>query len=275
MHDREEGVIVKWEDLRVDKDSVYGKPVINMSHELAERTVDEIENGFLNAASVGHLVVLEYSDDNSLKLPGQTGPTVTRWFNRECSLVDIPGNMNALALYDEFENPIQLADFTKTKLATNMKQIFFTADQLGKMNLKADADEATVNAAFTDLVAKAAKAAELQTQLNDLKAEQSKTKNADYLSAALTAGKITKAMSDKLAVDYANNPEGLKNLLDAIPVYTPLDKQLRGETPPVGDEIMKLSWDDLHEKGLLQSLKANHPEVFKLKYKEAFGTDPV
>ena len=103
---REQGVLVKWDDLRQDGDKVYGKPCINLEHPRGERTVREIENGFLNAASVGKIVAVEISTNQADYLPTQEGPTVTKWFNRECSLVDIPGNYNALTdLVDENDFP--------------------------------------------------------------------------------------------------------------------------------------------------------------------------
>jgi hypothetical protein len=216
MHAREKGVLVKWSDFRKEGDKVYAKPIINMSHERAEQTIAEIENGFLNAASVGHLVFLEYTDDPSLKLDGQTSYTVTKWYNRECSLVDIPGNFNALALYDQFERPIQLADFTGTKIQLNMKKFEFNPAQLAAMKLDANAAELDVQRAFDDLVAKAAKADGLQAQLTALTTQVHKDKVTSLLSGALVAKKISQALSDKLAADYATNPEGLKNLLDAL-----------------------------------------------------------
>lgn len=97
MHNRDNGVVVRWEDFRTDNDKVFAKPVINLAHPQGETIVSEIENGFLNAASVGRIVCLGASDLKELMLPSQTGPTVTEWFPREISLVDIPGNYNALA----------------------------------------------------------------------------------------------------------------------------------------------------------------------------------
>ena len=100
MHERDKGVAVRWEDFRLDGDKLYAKPVINDRDfpQLAQL----IEDGFYNAASVGHIVVLEWSDDEKMKIVGQSDVTVTKWFPRECSIVDIPGNYNAIAqLYDE------------------------------------------------------------------------------------------------------------------------------------------------------------------------------
>lgn len=275
MHDRPQGVLVKWEDLRVDGDTVWGKPVINMSHPRGQQTVDEIENGFLNAASVGHLICLEYSDDPALKLEGQTGLTVTKWFNRECSLVDIPGNFNALSLFDKDENPINLADFTKPKIS-NMKQIFFTGAQIASMNLKADASETEIATAFTELVAKAAKADGLQTQIDNLKSEACTSKVSDLITAALAAGKITKEAGDKLKVDYATNPDGLKNLIDSLPKFQPVTEVLNQTTISEKRlaDLMGKSWDELMEQGLMEELKAKSPENYKLKFKETFGKEP-
>lgn len=57
MHDREGGVIVKWEDLRIEADKLFGKPVINLSHPKGEDIAAQVEAGFINAASMGKIVV--------------------------------------------------------------------------------------------------------------------------------------------------------------------------------------------------------------------------
>jgi len=54
MHKRDEGVLVRWEDFRIDGDKVYAKPVVNLSHpKRTTKRIDEIKSGFLNAASCG------------------------------------------------------------------------------------------------------------------------------------------------------------------------------------------------------------------------------
>jgi hypothetical protein len=272
MHDRPAGVLVRWDDLRVDGDCIYGKPVINMSNPRAQQTIDEIENGFLNAASLGHFVVLEFSNDESLKLPNQEGPTVTKWFNRECSLVDIPGNFNALTLFDKDENPINLSDFTKTKNPT-MKQIIINGAQLSALHLRADADESAFNSAFNDLVAKAAKVDASEKALNDLRAQVSKDKVEGILTPALASKKLTVELADKLRVDYATNPDGLKNLVDAMPTYQPITKQLEADKD-FGKDLADKSWDELMQSGQLANLKAKNPELFRQIYVKEFGTEP-
>lgn len=159
---RDAGVLVKWEDFRVDSDKVYAKPLINLLHPRGERTVSEIESGFLNAASVGKIVVLEVSDDKKIMLPGQEKATVVKWYPREISIVDIPGNYNAFAnLYDKNLNGFNLSDLAIEKIETietqkilkalnlsygNENRILFTISKLISEANKADGFERELNA---------------------------------------------------------------------------------------------------------------------------------
>lgn len=285
---REKGVLVKWDDLRIDGDIVYGKPCINLNHIRGQRTVEEIEAGFLNGASMGNIVVIEISDKPDDYLEGQTGITASKWFNRECSLVDIPGSYCATAddLLDVNENPLNLFDFNTKKII--MKQIILTPAQLALLlpNLKADTtpDQSAVDTALADLVAKGARVdqlvndlatantakGDLQKKLDDIsKAANDKEVN-DLLAAGLNDHKITKDASDKLALQYATNPSGLKDLLAALPVFQSVVKQLGGDKTKVANLVDK-SYDELDKAGQLENLLANNPEAFYEKYEGHFN----
>jgi hypothetical protein len=283
---REMGVLVKWDDLRVDGDKVYGKPCVNLTHPRGQRTVDEIENGFLNGASVGRIVALEMSSNPDDYLPGQTGPTVTKWFNRECSPCDMPGNYNALSeLVDENDTPINLADFSIQKI--NMEKIFLTAVQLQKLpNLSATPTQADVDKAFNDLIERAGKVDGMQstinaltqekttltTELQNLKTADSTKKVTDMLTEALTGKekKITKELHDLFAEQFKGNPDGLKKVLDATPVITSVVKNLNDTKGDAG-ELAKKSWDELDKSGRLTDLKAKDEDAFFDKYKDKFN----
>lgn len=291
MHDRDDGVVVRWENLRTEGDKVFGKPIINLSNERGQQTVDEIENGFLNGASVGHIVALEFSEDPKMMLPGQSGPTVTKWYNRECSLVDVPGNMNALCLYDKEGNVINLADFKNKLQITNMKQIFLSAAQLAMFpNLKANAEQADVDAAFTELVATANKVAPLETQLSAVKnenarlvAENATLKSAgddkavtDLLAQALNVDKkVTKEIHDLFAVQYKGKPADLKAVLDLMQPIGGVVKNLMANKSQSTDKMKKYegkTFTQLDEEGLLEDLKADNEDQFFDMWKENFGT---
>jgi hypothetical protein len=278
---REQGVLVKWEDLRMDGDKVFGKPCINLSHNRGERTVDEIESGFLNAASCGHFVVLEISDKPEDYLPNQKGVSVSKWFNRECSLVDIPGNFNALTeLFDKDDLPITLENLTDLKPQNlNMIQIILSASQLQLLNLKADSDAPAVDSALTDLIAKAAKVdaitAEKKTAedaLAEFKNKATEKEVKDLIAGGLTAKKYTKEVGEKLERQFAGKPVELKDLVDAMPAYIPITEKLTGDK---GEDFKDKTWEELDKAGLLPDLKANNPEVFKEMYKKEFKKEYV
>lgn len=289
MHQRDDGVVVRWTDFRIDGDQVFAKPIINLSNPRGQQTVDEIEGGFLNAASVGHYVILEISDDDALKVPGQTGPTITKWYNRELSLVDIPGNYNALAeLYDVDGNHIQnLADYSKIT-TRNMNKIF-TAANLAALNLKEDADQTAVDVAFNALVDKANKSeglnlqikaltdqnTALSTQISDLQAKGVTEKVASILEKALADKKITVALKDQLAKDYVTNPDGLAALVGAMSPIVSISTEI-GKSEGSNSRLAQLaakSWNELDRAGQLPELKALSDEAFKKKFKETFGNE--
>lgn len=269
MHERTQGVLLKWVDFRLADDAVYAKPVINLSHPRGQQTVDEIEDGFLNAASIGHLVALEISTDASDLLPNQKGPTLKKWFNRECSLVDIPGNYNSLVLMDLDDNPINLADFTNPKIEKEM-EIKFTTAQLLAMGLSADAtDTLAVSTAFDNLVAKANKATALETELSDLKATTVAKEVKGKLAQAVIDKKMTVELSAKLEKDYATNPDGLSDLIAALPVYTSISSAVASD-PKVKrlSDLSAMTYEDLDKKGLLKELKNLSEETFTEKKAE-------
>jgi len=290
-YSREKGVLVRWEDLRVDGDKVFGKPCINLSHPRGERTVKEIESGFLNAASFGNFVVLEVSDNPDDYLEGQTGPTVSKWYNRECSLVDMPGNYNALTeLYDKDGNELKLSDlifYDKQKTINTMSQIIITAEQLADLKLdgsKADAN--AVGVALKALVAEAARVPQLeadlaaekksleetQKALKDLKAATAENQIKDLIDVATKEGKVTVAAAEQLKKDYANNPEGLRSLIATMPVYNSITGAIE-KSNEVVKGLSEKSWNELDKEGLLPELKAKDFNLFKTKFKEAFKAD--
>ncbi|MCF8448944.1 MAG: hypothetical protein K9G49_03640 [Taibaiella sp.] len=279
MHQREDGIALKWEDLHINDDKVIGTPVVNLANSRGEQTCNEAENGFLNAASVGHIVVLEYSMDKEMMLPGQTGPTITKWYNKECSLVDIPGNCNALTrLYDVNENMLNLVDMNIGKPLTQMPKS--TIAQLNEtLQLSDNSNENELVLTVQNLVAKtqhletenkalSADKHKLQQQLDEINNIRRKYEITALLDRALEDKKITTELRGKLAADYAANPEGLKALLAAMPAYRTIAEQLNSQRPDMAEA--QWEWDDYEKKdpagNKLKDLRANDP----VRYKELF-----
>lgn len=276
MHDREQGVAVKWEDLQIRDNALYGKPVVDDSRfpELAKQILE----GFYVAASVGHIVALEWSDDPVDKIEGQTGPTVTKWYPRECSIVDIPGNSNAVAqdkLFDEAGNILMDLSDNYNQNLFNMNKAFITVEAmlaLGLPNLAADANAEQALAVIRNLAAQAAQAESLKKELEDLKSEMTTLKEnstlekiENILANGLSAHKINQALADKLKADYKDNPDGLKSLIDAMPAQATLFSQMQTEVPA---KYQGKTWKDLYKTGELEDVKKNYPALYEQLVKE-------
>lgn len=271
MHERDKGVAVRWEDFRLDGDKLYAKPVINDRDfpQLAQL----IEDGFYNAASVGHIVVLEWSDDEKMKIVGQSDITVTKWFPRECSIVDIPGNYNAIAqLYDENDNVLHdlsdnLSSINNHKNERNMKKLLLPLlIAAGFRDLNENSSEALFEKCVKDLVDKASKCQKIEKELSELKSKMVQDELEAILKEALDGHKINSQMADKLRKTYKENPQDLKDLLACV---EPKQK-VEIETVDSGSNYSDMSWDELDKSGKLAELKANDPELFTKKFNEKF-----
>ncbi|MDD4992158.1 MAG: hypothetical protein PHR83_08005 [Paludibacter sp.] len=249
MHNREKGVAVRWEDFRFDGDKLYAKPVVNTTAfpDLAQ----QIEDGFYDAASCGKIVALEWSDDKAMKLEGQTGITVTKWFPRDISIVDIPGNYNALAkIYDETDNVLMdLSDTNKGVNSIIGKKPVFSATLTIKstLNLKDNATSKQITVALTDLRAKAHRVNKAEKALEDL----NRIEVDKILNKGRAEQKLTKDLADKLRKTYANNPKGLEDLISSIKVRE-LPEKYKGKT-----------FSDLYKTGELEDVKTNYPLYYE------------
>lgn len=274
MHDRNKGVAVRWEDFRTEGDKVYAKPVVNETQ--FPNLAQQISDGFYDAASCGNIVALELSDDPKMKLEGQIGPTVTKWFPRDISIVDIPGNYNALSkLFDESDNILR--DLSDKKNNSNqfqkpnekkMEDLKLTPGQVTLLDLKADSTPEQLDTKLQDLVAKAKRVDDAEKALNDLKAEATKKEVDAVLAQGVKDRKITNDLSAKLAKDYATNPQGLKDLVDGMQPQTMVTSQTgkSGVPTDLPEKFKGKSFSDLYVSGDLAELKADFPDYYnKLK----------
>ncbi len=285
MHRREDGIALKWDDLHIADDKILGTPVINLSNSKGEQLLNEAENGFLNAASMGHIVVLEYSTDPKQMLEGQTGPTITKWYNKECSLVDIPGNSNSLCkLFDARENELNLSDLNIGK-----KSIHFLANTTHKsicelLQLGAETDEKAILGKVQSLVANSsnmeiensllcADKIDLQKQIDEMAMLRTKIDISALLNRALEDKKITVELRDRLAIDYGANAEGLKTLIAAMPAYISIVENLKARQQENAE--IAWEWDDFERNDpagkKLKELRANDPDKYKDLFERKFG----
>ena len=202
----------------------------------------------------------------------------------DAEAIDIP----ASAKSDKEVWQLYNQTFTNKININNMKTITLTADQLGKLNLKAESHPADINTAIDSLIAKAARVDELtgklniaetakntaETALSTLKKESCEKEVTAILAGAVKEMKMTKALSEKLKIDYAENPTGLKALVDSMPVYSSITEKIDEEND--ASELKALTdktYTDLDKSGQLARLKELSLDAFKAKFKKQFGKE--
>lgn len=99
MHERENGVIGRWENVHKEGTQLIAEAVFDDNTELGAKVKKQVENGFLRSASIG-IDNMIYEERDGVK-------TVTQCDLFEISIVDMPANENAVKLYAK-GNPITL-----------------------------------------------------------------------------------------------------------------------------------------------------------------------
>lgn len=109
MHRRDDGgwleaeaplPIGRWENIRIEGDDLIADAVFDEADEFALKIQSKVDQKILNTASVG-LSIIELSEDPAIMLQGQTRATISKSELVEASIVDIPGNKNAVRLYNK------------------------------------------------------------------------------------------------------------------------------------------------------------------------------
>jgi hypothetical protein len=288
--DKENGTLVRWEDVSIQDGVIVGKPVINMSHPRGIRTATEIEDGFLNAASVGGLAFLAYEMQ---EIDGEDVIVITDWYFRECSLVSMPANENAVKQELKIELEVELSDNTNVSMAqfvTNvkkdfqnqyMKKVNLTPALLEMLDLSAEslADNieevisAKIGAIKTSNAELTAKVEALDKELTANKESALRAQVTAMLDKALDEQRITKATSENLAKTYATLPTELSALLSTMPKYESVSSKIDQATEKLATELSAMDYDQLDKEGKLEALKATNPEIFKSKFKQKFGKE--
>lgn len=89
--------IGRWENLRVEDGRLIAEAVIDQNDELGKKLISKLDQGFINAASIG-IEVGGTSEKEADLIEGQSRPTITKSILQEISIVDIPANRNAMRL---------------------------------------------------------------------------------------------------------------------------------------------------------------------------------
>lgn len=103
------GPIIRWQDVAKEDGKLVGTPVFDTKDPLGIQLHNKVEDDFIRAASIGFRILKTSSDPKDM-IAGQSQPTITECELMEVSVVDIPANKNAVALYDPDGKRIELND---------------------------------------------------------------------------------------------------------------------------------------------------------------------
>lgn len=280
MHDRYRYVpIGHWEDVRAENGQLTAEAVFDEADDFARTIKAKVDAGTLRACSPG-LNIVEWSEDPALLAQGQTRPTVTKSTLLEISIVDIPGNADAVTLAAP-QLHFEQQGVTLSAGAANLNLDFLPSlNQLQKMDkialslgLAATATQEDITAAIGKLKQDAA-AEKVQLALKLAKED-------GRVSEATEARFLKLATLDlDLALELFGKPAEAPAAPAAKPAAANLAAVLRevkaanGPTPTtLADKRQDWTIDDWSRKdsaGLLR-LKREKPDEYQAMYNDYYG----
>lgn len=283
--------IGRWENIRVEGSQILADAVFDELDDQAMKVKGKVDRGFIRMASIGAWAPEEKTEDPAMMLPGQTGPTVTKWTVREASIVAIGANHNALRMYNrstgelidlsDTDAVLRLMDDLSIKKNDNMSTLKTI------LNLQDNASDADIETAVQNLQQENESLKQTNATLEDenkrlkdeadkaetQRKEMQKTEAVKLVDAAVRDGRLDASGKDAFIALFGTDFERAKATLNAIPKVKSVVSQIEEQQVELKDFVSK-SWDELDRAGLLPKLKDAAPEIYAQKFKAEFGTDP-
>lgn len=283
--------IGRWENIRVEGSQILADAVFDELDDQAMKVKGKVDRGFIRMASIGAWAPEEKTEDPAMMLPGQTGPTVTKWTVREASIVAIGANHNALRMYNRSTGELidlsdtdavpRLMDDLPIKKNDNMSTLKTI------LNLQDNASDADIETAVQNLQQENESLKQtnatledenkrLKDEANNAEAQRQQAQKAEavqLVDAAVRDGRLDASGKDAFIALFDADFERAKATLNAIPKVKSVVSQIEESQVELKDFVAK-SWNELDREGLLPKLKDAAPEIYAQKFKAEFGTEP-
>ena len=282
--------IGRWENIRVEGNQILADAIFDEEDEQALKVKGKVDRDFIRMASIGAWAPEQISDDPALKLPGQEGPTVTKWTVREASIVAIGANHNAMRMYDRTTGEqIDLSDgdavlrmmdliTIKTDNMENLKAILKLQDNASDADVEAavqtlQQDNETLQQANDTLAEENRQLKEAANTAEEQRQQAQKTEAVQLVDAAVREGRLHANGKDAFLALFDADFEKAKATLDSIPKVQSITSQMAQAQVELKDYAAK-SWAELDRAGVLPMLRDKAPDLYAEKFREAFGHDP-
>lgn len=253
------------QELEVQDEVLTGRLEFDQNDPFALRIKEKWDAGVLRMVSMG-IDIVEQSDDPLHLVRGQTRPTITRSKLREVSVVDIGSNDEALAIYHDGKRLNLAAGEADNVLrplipCLNMNQIAL------KLGLAATANADELVQAIETLQQRAAKADQLEDQLQQLQHAQLD----QLVDQAIQNRQITSDQREHfLGLGRSAGYDSLAKTLALIkPAHKPID--VIKTQPAHTIDQSKLS--ELGQNERIE-LRTNDPEKYKALFAAEYGFKP-
>jgi len=282
MHNDWSAPIGRWENIRKDNNRILADPVFDENDPAALQIKSKVDNNFIRMASIGSWPPEDMTDDPTLQLPGQKGPTVTKWKPREASIVPIGSNHNALVFYDpETGDQINLNDKNimdffnikpKHKKMNKLNQILGLADTAEELD-QYQAIQSVISEKDT-FKKENERLVKLMDKQKQVGVAAKKAEAITLIDAAIKEGRMDATVKDNFTKLFDADFEAAKAIVAALPKRSSVSAMIESAQEQDNTEladIMKKSWDELDKGGKLARVKEKFPDVFKQKYDEKFN----
>jgi len=263
---KQESLIGRWDNLRIDGTQLLSDPVFDTEDEEAKKIEGKVERGFLKGASMGIQI-----NAAELKQFGSHGlvPVVTDWELLEASLAAVPSNDQCLRVYSQKgellsgSEAIKLnleAFINKNQTNNSMDKIMLTEEAATALKVSKETDLTALNAAVITLSAQKEKA---EKELNDYRLAQAKT----LLDGAIAEGRLTAEKRESFEKLAVSDFKQAKDLIEAMPAkQTFSDKTKPGKTAgEVRQDWNYLKWAKEDPRGLAKMQKDDPTAFAELK----------
>ena len=268
-------VLGRWEDLKAEGAMLTGLPVFDTQDEQGKEVVRKVEKGIIKGCSMG----IRFRDVDLEEKDGYIMLKTCELF--EASIVPVPANSHAIALYNMQGKPLSDTEIKQFELTVKKGGNYKNLNTMKKLNtylqLSEDADEMAAITAVKEIELRLRTAAvdrdHYKKRVSQLEESEKARLKADFeaaVDAAVKDGRLDTKGKAAIVEMTDGKYDKAKALLNALPKHKSVAASLETDKTALA-QYEKKSWKELDQGNHLARLKAEHKEYYAERFKREFG----